>query len=144
MREVKSCGVLLFRCLPERSFLLMRHRDRWDLPKGHVIPGEDERVTALRELAEETGIAADQVELDDGFRFEITYLAQYKRFRDEEVKKTVLFFLGELSGTGRVVMTEHTGHEWFPWNPPHFIQERTVDPLLKAAADYLSGRKSSR
>ena len=38
------------------DFLLIRRNGLWDLPKGHQDPGEDIRVTALREVQEETGI----------------------------------------------------------------------------------------
>lgn len=31
-------------------------RDRWTIPKGHVEEGENTRQTALREIAEETGL----------------------------------------------------------------------------------------
>ncbi len=32
----------------DNSFLLMKHRNRYDLPKGHVDSGETEMQTALR------------------------------------------------------------------------------------------------
>ena len=67
--EVKSCGFLILRGDPPCEFLLMRHADRWDLPKGHVDRGETEMECALRELHEETGITADDIELIDRFRF---------------------------------------------------------------------------
>ena len=38
------------------DFLLISRNGLWDLPKGHQDPGEDIRVTALREVEEETGI----------------------------------------------------------------------------------------
>ena len=38
------------------DFLLINRNGLWDLPKGHQDPGEDIRVTALREVQEETGI----------------------------------------------------------------------------------------
>lgn len=37
--------------------LMIRCRNRWDLPKGHVEPGETPDQAALREVEEETGIA---------------------------------------------------------------------------------------
>jgi ADP-ribose pyrophosphatase YjhB (NUDIX family) len=46
MREVKSCGFLVMK--PDQSFLLMKHKDRYDLPKGHMEAGETEHQTALR------------------------------------------------------------------------------------------------
>ena len=36
--------------------LLIRRNDLWDLPKGHQEPGENIRVTAIREVEEETGV----------------------------------------------------------------------------------------
>ena len=42
-----------------RGAWLMIHRNgRWDLPKGHVEPGESLEACAEREIAEETGVAA--------------------------------------------------------------------------------------
>lgn len=35
----------------------------WQMPQGGIDPGEDTREAALRELAEETGITADMVEV---------------------------------------------------------------------------------
>ena len=37
--------------------------DAWQMPQGGIDPGESPRQAALRELAEETGIAPDQVEV---------------------------------------------------------------------------------
>lgn len=38
------------------DFLLIRRNGLWDLPKGHMDPGEEPEATALREVREETGI----------------------------------------------------------------------------------------
>ena len=38
------------------DFLLIRRSGLWDLPKGHREEGEDIKVTALREVQEETGV----------------------------------------------------------------------------------------
>lgn len=40
-------------------------RGIWSLPGGHIEPGEAARTAALREIAEETGIAAEIVGLAD-------------------------------------------------------------------------------
>ncbi len=43
----------------DRGRTLMIHRNgRWDLPKGHVEPGESAEQAAEREIEEETGVAA--------------------------------------------------------------------------------------
>jgi 8-oxo-dGTP pyrophosphatase MutT (NUDIX family) len=141
MPEAKSCGVLVVRGDPIREFLLMRHKDRWDLPKGHVDPGETEMQCALRELREETGIGATDVQLVDGFRFESHYPVRAKS--GQVYDKTLVLLLGRLVRDVPIAVTEHQGYEWFAWNPPHRIQAWTIDPLLDAAAQFLDDPQRS-
>jgi hypothetical protein len=53
-------------------------------------------------------------------------------------EKTLVVFLARLKRDVPIDVTEHGGYQWFAWNPPHKIQERTVDPLLAAVAEFLS------
>lgn len=139
--EPKSCGVLLICGDPVSSFLLMKHHDRWDLPKGHIDPGESETECALREMQEETGIPPEAVRLDPGFRFTQEYDVPSRRYGngDKKVRKTLVVFLGRVDREWPINCTEHAGCRWFPWSPPHRIQERTIDPLLKQVEEYLGG-----
>ncbi len=143
MSELKACGVLVVRTEPgderrPREFLLMRHPTRWDLPKGHVDPREtEERVTALRELQEETGIPADAIELDPDFRFELQYPVVSPWTGGKPRLKTLVIFLGRLVREVPIQTTEHEGFAWFPWEPPHAIQLQTIDPLLAAVERFL-------
>ncbi len=130
--QVKACGVLLYKEQPERQVLLMRHADRWDIPKGHVEPGEDELTCALRETEEETGIAAPAIEIDPDFCFKEVYYPRYKRFDYQQVEKTLVVFLGRVADDVEINPTEHQGFEWLRWAPPHSIQQFTIDPLLAA------------
>jgi bis(5'-nucleosidyl)-tetraphosphatase len=136
MREVKSCGVILFRRKPVRSFLLMKHPTRWDLPKGHIDEGESDVECALRELEEETGISRKHVELDPKFRFVTQYPVRDRRYPDETAQKTLLIFLGWLKRAKSIQVSEHIGFEWFPWHPPHQIQPQTIDFLLAALEEH--------
>jgi len=137
MRKTKSCGFLLVRGEPVDSFLLMKHPTRYDLPKGHVDPGESELECALRETEEETGIPADDIEVDATFRFTTQYPVRYKKFGKEPAEKTLVIFLGRLKRDVPIALTEHDGYEWFRWNPPHKIQTNTIDPLLEQLAKHL-------
>jgi bis(5'-nucleosidyl)-tetraphosphatase len=139
MPELKSCGVLIVRGEPVEQFLLMKHADRWDLPKGHVDPGETELECALRELEEETGICPADVAIDPGFVFTLQYDVQYERTGGRRQLKTLQIFLGRLKRDVSITPTEHQGYEWFDWSPPHAIQEQTIDPLLAKLAEYLEG-----
>jgi len=129
MPEAKSCGFLIIRGNPIREFLLMRHADRWDLPKGHVDPGESEMECAFRELREETGISDQDAEVLEGFRFTTNYPVRSKR-DGRIIDKTLVVFLARLKHEVEIDPTEHGGYQWFRWQPPHQIQARTIDPLL--------------
>ena len=59
--ETSAGGLILDRLGPAARGALIGRLDRrgrllWSLPKGHVEPGESESETAVREVAEETGI----------------------------------------------------------------------------------------
>ncbi|HHK41046.1 MAG TPA: NUDIX domain-containing protein [Planctomycetaceae bacterium] len=133
---IRAAGVLLFRQTPGREFLLMRHPDRWDLPKGHLEPGESEEQAALRELEEETGIPREAVRLDPRFRYESRYEVRPRRQPNRWVPKVLAIFLGELVEPHEVHVTEHDSYRWWPWPPQASIQKMAIDPLLKAVADY--------
>lgn len=146
MEKVKSCGVLIFRNDGEDngkvncSFLLMKHPKRWDLPKGHVDPGETNRQCALRELVEETGIEASQIVIDEDFKFKSKYEVSYKKNPGVKKKKTLIIYLAQLIKPVKIVPTEHEGFEWIKWKPPHAIQSQTIDPLLKQLEDHWKSR----
>ena len=50
---VESCGLVVFN---GNSVLLIKRKDKWDLPKGKMEKNEDIRSCALREVEEETGV----------------------------------------------------------------------------------------
>lgn len=138
---VEAAGVLVMTRTAPRQFLLMRHPNRWDLPKGHAERGESPRQTALRELAEETGLTPSRLELDEGFEFVIEYPVRYRGDATPRQKR-VHYFLGWIDRPAPIECTEHDGGEWFSWNPPHAIQKKTIDPLLAAIDRYLRQQDS--
>lgn len=143
MLQPLSCGFLIVRGQPIDSFLLMKHPHRWDLPKGHVDEGETELQCALRELEEETGIAAADIEIDPVFRFEHSYPVSQKRYGGRGlIEKKLLIYLGRVVRPVDIVLTEHNGYEWLPWNPPHSIQEMTIDPLLRQVSLHLQSQNA--
>ncbi len=137
---VRAAGILLMCRRPTPQFLLMRHKTRWDLPKGHSEQGESFLQTAKRETCEETGIDPETIEIDPDFQFELEYPVTYKRSGDQVFTKRVRFYLGYLKtkpDLKDLEITEHESAQWFDWNPPHEIQTQTIDPLLAAVADHL-------
>lgn len=57
--EVRAAGGVVVRTGPDGPEVLLVHRPRyddWSFPKGKQDPGETDEETALREVAEETGL----------------------------------------------------------------------------------------
>jgi len=72
----------------KKGDILMIYRyGRWDLPKGKQEPGESLRETALREVAEETGIQGLEI---TGDHFATTYHTY--RFQGNNVLKMTAWF----------------------------------------------------
>ncbi len=91
---VEAAGMLIFALEQPPKFLLMRHKNRWDLPKGHAEPNETLIETALRETQEETGINSESLQIDNEFRFEIEYPVHYRAGGPR--LKRVTYFIGYL------------------------------------------------
>ena len=57
--EIRAAGAVLWRPGadgPEVALVHRRRYDDWSLPKGKSLPGEHVLLTAVREVAEETGV----------------------------------------------------------------------------------------
>ena len=140
---VKAAGVLLITGKPSKietkptHFLLMRHKDRWDLPKGHCDGDETYLETAYREMEEETGIKASKCSFDSQFKWDIEYQVSYKRYPGQVFQKKIRYFLAWLPKVAKIELSEHEGFEWMLWNPPHKIQAKTIDPLLAAVESHI-------
>ena len=133
MIQVKSCGIL---CIFNKQALLMKHRNRYDLPKGHMEEGESEIECALRELEEETGITAQQLVKDETFKWSTTYYPRYKRFGNQKVEKTVILFLALLKEKAEPVLTEHIGWEWVELD--FRCSNSTVNEVLEKAESHFT------
>ena len=79
-----------------------RFKDAWQMPQGGIDPGEDVRTAALRELAEETGITPDLVEIEaetkDWLPYDLPHDIVPKiwkgRYRGQEQKWVLLRYHG--------------------------------------------------
>lgn len=140
--DLHSCGFLIFRHDETGwQFLLMRHTDRWDLPKGLVESNETPIATAFRELNEETGIPESEVRLIEDFRFSNRY--QVTGFDGKPARKQLTIYLGVVRGNPKIELTEHVGYQWFEWRPPHQLEPKNVDQVLAAVERYGWPKSSS-
>ncbi len=87
----KSCGAVVFRNERrdgnlQRYVLMIKHTagGHYSFPKGHVEAGESEKMTAEREVREETAV---RIHINEKFRQPVYYRPR------PNVKKEVVYFL---------------------------------------------------
>ena len=113
MREQKSAGIVLFRNASNKNeFLLLNYpQGHWDFVKGKVERGETPYETASRETREETGIS--DIEFIDGFKESVEYNF---RFKNEDIHKTVVFFLAKTNEKKISLSHEHNDFVWLEYD----------------------------
>jgi 8-oxo-dGTP pyrophosphatase MutT (NUDIX family) len=99
-REFSAGGVLVRRLRGRWHVAAIRPGGKpegvWALPKGNVGPGEDPGTTALREVAEETGVRGRLVRKLGDVRY--VYTQSWGDAAGERVFKVVSFYLVRYSG----------------------------------------------
>lgn len=137
MKQEKSCGAICWRPgKTGREYLLLRHANggHWAFAKGHVEGNETEEQTALREIAEETGLAA---RLDTGFRRTTAYSPA------PDVWKEVVYFVADITaGHQQRQLEEVEEIAWLPLDQALTALTYEADRQLLAAADsYLTEKQ---
>ncbi len=103
-KVVRAAGGVV--CNNSGALLMIRSREHWDLPKGHVESGESSSEAALREVEEETGIRGEIVDS----RPIMTTWHAYDTYGQWELKSTEWWAMrsigGELSAQSDEGITE--------------------------------------
>ncbi|WKY04103.1 hypothetical protein Q1695_005235 [Nippostrongylus brasiliensis] len=107
---VRAAGLVVFRRVSSRvEFLLLQASyppHHWTPPKGHVDPGEDEWIAALRETKEEAGIAKEHLNIFEDCHETLRYEVKGK-------PKTVKYWLAQLKNPDEVKLSdEHQNWKW--------------------------------
>jgi 8-oxo-dGTP pyrophosphatase MutT (NUDIX family) len=141
----RAAGVVLFRDLPEREYLLLRsaltRRPVWEFAKGGIESGEDERTAAERELREETGLPRSGYEVLPGFREDEHYF--FRRGSSGSsvlVSKHVTYFLARWCEGEIQISREASRYQWATYDEARrllrFPQKRRI---LEHAEQHLNG-----
>lgn len=119
----------------DRGEWLMIHRNgRWDLPKGHLEPGESLARCAEREIAEETGVAARAVRP----LCETLHAYFFPRTGRWELKRTHWFLLRAAASCEPTPQAEE-GIDRAAWCSPAEVEAclRTAYPTVREVAGRL-------
>lgn len=149
MIKQKSVGIIIFRKEGKSiEYLLLRHHTGvyWKHPSGKVDESdeEDEMLTALRELEEETGLTKDDIVFLRDFREEVNYdfETEIRGGVKEKIHKTSVFFLAQSKTDKIKISNEHLDWGWFDYETAlkrAFFQEQ--QDLLKKAHQFLLKRE---
>jgi 8-oxo-dGTP pyrophosphatase MutT (NUDIX family) len=141
-REFSAGGVVLRRVRGEWRLAAIRpggKDDVWALPKGLVGPGESPADTALREVAEETGVEGRLVEKLGDVRYVYTWSG-------ERVFKVVSFFLVRYVRGRLGDIPDHFRHEvaearWLPLDEaPKLLSYRGEREMAAKALERIAER----
>lgn len=111
--RVTSAGGVVYRWDKDKPlFLLLGSNKRGVrcLPKGLIEVDEDEVITAMREVREETGVSRVKI------KGKIGSIKYQFGFRSKTYDKTVHFFLFETDQADTKVGSEHDFMEWLPYD----------------------------
>lgn len=124
----KSYGAVIF----WQGKVLIEHmvQGHYTMPKGHIEKGETPKMTAIREVKEETNL---DVEIDESFHYTYTYSPK------PGVSKDATYFLGKpLSFSLRAQKEEVQDLEWVLIEEAAKLLTFSDDRIiLQKAADYI-------
>ncbi len=140
MKQATSAGIILYHrpCANSLVYLILQYAfseryanvsNHWDFAKGHVDAQETLQQTALREVAEETGLIP---QINSTFSCSFTYFLKDKD--QHPIAKNVHLFLGEVDTQEVNLSPEHTNFAWLPFEEAiiQLTHDNARDALARA------------
>ena len=133
--QVEAAGGVVVNDRGER--LMIRRNGRWDLPKGHVEPGESVEACAAREIGEETGVGAE-VAAPLCATWHAYWFPKTERW---ELKRTHWFLLRTSACAPLVPQTEE-GIDEVAWCSPELFAARLAEafPTVQKVGEALASQ----
>ncbi len=125
---VRAAGGIVVRRDTAGVEIALVHRpsyDDWSLPKGKEEPGEEPRLTALREVGEETGVLCHIVGHAGTKRYEVA----------AGTKQVEYFLMRPHRITARTHVEEVDDLKWVPWSEAHDVLTYELDRGLLDEVD---------
>lgn len=107
--------------LKKNKILLISRLGKWDLPKGKIDKGEDEKMAAVREVEEECGIKAKIL-----YKIGNTWHTYIQADKSHKLKKTVWFVMQCLEDKN-LQPQEDEGITKVKWTKPHGIEKKLAN-----------------
>lgn len=109
--------------------LLIYRRESWDLPKGKLEEGESKSACAVREVAEEVGVAPPEI---------VDYLGTtYHEFERDRMRygKTTYWYAMQINDDEKFQPQQEEGIEKVQWVPLSDAKEKVAFDNLKKLLD---------
>ena len=136
IKQHSAGGVVVRRAGDEVEFLAIMpaHRERWQLPKGTIDPGETSEQAAVREVREEGGVAARIIADLGSIKF-------FYRIGGSQFVKTVDFYLMEFE-SGDPANHDHEVQDarWFPIDELNTLAFESEQGVVERAQQVLGAR----
>ncbi len=128
-----SCGAVIFNISENKpQYLLVKYPNYWGFPKGKVEPGEDEELTAFREILEEVGLT--DLRFIPGFRKVGKKYFRNPLDRDDLIRKEFVFLIAQTWQWNIKISSEHEDFKWCSFEKAlSLIKPRGVKKLLADA-----------
>lgn len=135
MKTERSAGAIIYK-KENNTFLfllLKKTNGELDFAKGHVEEGETDKIAAMREIFEETGL---KPEFLPNFNKEIKYT--FKRNKNN-ITKTVKYYIAKTDTKKIIISKEHSMYEWLSKDEIFKkIKYKDIIPLLNEIFLYVN------